>query len=197
MKRIVIELVAIHARKVMKMEKLEIYTGYYANLRKYLAGGCAAIGISVGTPSYLKGNPVVSYMRWLGPTYDMLDIEDEAEYTRQYRERILAKLDYRRQIAKFHEIASAQDKSKVVLLCYEKPPKFCHRSLLAEWINSHHEFSVGEYGYAQEAATVPQTATVPAPAAKATGVGLVQPDLFSAMGVDIPRIPDESPSDWR
>ncbi len=29
------------------------------------------------------------------------------------------------------------DLDKVILLCYEKPAAFCHRHLVADWINKH------------------------------------------------------------
>lgn len=29
------------------------------------------------------------------------------------------------------------DLDKVILLCYEKPTDFCHRHLVADWINKH------------------------------------------------------------
>ena len=131
--------------------KLEIFTGYYANLRKYLAGGCVPIGISVGTPEYLKGNPHISYLRKLAPAYSMLRIEDEAEYTQRYREEILGRLNVRDVIMDIARIVyeRKQDSGAAVLLCYEKPPKFCHRSLVAEWINQSGVFrqKVTEYGY--------------------------------------------------
>ena len=32
---------------------------------------------------------------------------------------------------------SGGELDKVILLCYEKPTDFCHRHLVADWINKH------------------------------------------------------------
>ena len=155
---------------------IEIYTGYYANLRKYLAGGCVPIGISVGTPEYLKGNPIITFMRRLAPTYALLRVEDEGEYTRRYRVEVLGGLDYRSVVDEIRAKAAQAGKKKAILLCYEKPPKFCHRSLVAEWLNSKGEFYVREYGY-EGVQCVPASQRPKEPE---------QPDLFEAAGVRIP-----------
>ena len=154
----------------------EIYPGYYANLRKYLAGGCTPIGISVGTPEYLKGNPIITYMRRLAPSYALLRVEDEAEYTRRFKAEVLGCLDYRHIVNEICAKATAMGRSKAILLCYEKPPKFCHRSLVAEWLNSKGEFYVREYGY-EGVQCVPASQRPKEPE---------QPDLFEAAGVRIP-----------
>ena len=140
---------------------LEIFTGYYANLRKYLAGGCVPIGISVGTPRYLMGNPYISYLRKLAPSPSMLRIESEEEYTRRFREEILGRLDRREVLWDIARIIHGKGGTgKAVLLCYEKPPKFCHRSLVADWINEGEILRnrVLEFGYEQ-----PRAKTEPVP----------------------------------
>ena len=166
------------------MDGIEIYTGYYANIRKYMAGGCALVGISVGTPSYLKGNTLVTWRRGLAPSYALVHVEDEREYTRRYRSEVLARLDVHEEIEAVKRIARAQGKRRVVLMCYEKPPRFCHRSLVAEWMNATGEVRVTEYGFV-------------GPSRPASG-RLVCGDLFEAAGVSVPhgRGSQES-GDWR
>ena len=151
-----------------------IYTGYYANLRRYLAAGCAPIGISVGTPKYLQGSGLLQFVKRLAPRYDMLRIEDEDEYTRRYKSEVLGRLDYRSVIAEIEALAKSCGKQSAVLLCYEKPPKFCHRSLVAEWINARGEFYVREFGYeGEEAAAKPPR--------------IFQMDMFSSLGTEAQR----------
>lgn len=164
------------------MNGIEIYTGYYANIRKYLQGGCALIGISIGTPKWLGDPSIITFRRSLAPLPFMLGIEDEEEYTRKFREAVLAKRSYREEVDEIARIATSQGKRKAVLLCYEKPPKFCHRSLVAEWISSHGEYAVTEYGYDAGAA-----------AAEAAKPKVVQPDLFAEAGVEV-RVQEQ---DWR
>lgn len=163
------------------MDGIEIYTGYYANIRKYVAGGCALVGISVGTPSHLKGNADIAWRRTLAPTYPMIRIEDEAEYTRLYRRFILGRLDPMAEIEAVRSLARQRRLGRAVLLCYEKPPKFCHRSLVAEWMNATGAVCVREYGCA---APEHQGRSRPR---------FTCGDLFESAGVEVRR--DES--DWR
>lgn len=50
---------------------------------------------------------------------------DEIEYEKQYRERVLSKLDAKEIYEKFQ---------KSVLLCWEDAGEFCHRRIVADWI---------------------------------------------------------------
>ena len=108
-----------------------------------------------------------------------------AEYTRQYRAHILGRLDARVEISAVQQIARSQGRKRAVLMCYEKPPKFCHRSLVAEWMNATGEVCVREYGYEGVSAAKPHVKAV-------TG------DLFEAFGVEMPKCAaSEDAHDWR
>lgn len=63
---------------------------------------------------------------------------DEAEYTRRYREQVLSKLDPAAVRADLGEDA--------ILLCWERPGAFCHRRLVAEWLEENLGVSVPEAG---------------------------------------------------
>ena len=133
------------------MRRIEIHTGYYANIRKYVAGGCVPVGISIGKPKYLMSMPLLSFRQSLAPSYALLRVADEAEYTRRFKSEILARLDYGTEIGAIEALCMKAGLSKAVLLCYEKPPSFCHRKLVADWISSYGEFRVTEYGYGPDA----------------------------------------------
>lgn len=68
----------------------------------------------------------------LMPTWDIIKIEDEAEYEREYRRRILDKLDPLQVWEDLGEDA--------ILLCHESAAKiesgetFCHRRMVAKWL---------------------------------------------------------------
>jgi hypothetical protein len=62
---------------------------------------------------------------------------DEAYYTKQYHSLILSKLDPQKVY---------DDLKDSVLLCYEKPGDFCHRRLVAAWIETALNEPVEEYG---------------------------------------------------
>ena len=171
---------------------IEIYTGYYGNVRKYRAAGCLAIGISVGTPQWLKDDDdkALVFYRALAPTYNLIHIEDEAEYTRRYEQEILAKLNPNLVLGDLIRMAKAQEAHKIILLCYEKPPKFCHRSLVAKWLNKTTGAGVCEFGFETAVASKKET-TAP-----------VAGDLFAAAGIEISAKHEEeckgwSGGDWR
>ena len=67
----------------------------------------------------------------LMPTWDIIRIEDEEEYEKAYREKILSKLD---------PLQVYQDLEDAVILCHEKwddienGKTFCHRRMIAKWL---------------------------------------------------------------
>lgn len=115
---------------------MRIYTGYYGNMRAYQGMTCVAISLSV--PKWLSAP--LSNIRELNPKPWMLHMEKE-QYTEAYN-RILAKLSARK-IIDF--INTVSDGKPVVLLCFEKPCDFCHRELVAAWLNRELGLDVQEY----------------------------------------------------
>lgn len=61
---------------------------------------------------------------------------DEEEYEKQYREKILSKLDAK----KIYDLLKGQ-----VLLCWEPPGDFCHRRIIASWIKEELGIEVPEW----------------------------------------------------
>ena len=61
---------------------------------------------------------------------------DEAQYEKQYRERVLSKLDPQK------TYDALRDK---VLLCWEDPGLFCHRRIVAEWLQENLGVEVPEW----------------------------------------------------
>ena len=86
----------------------------------------------------------------MAPTTDLLQnhksnsITNE-EYTSVYHNQLL-KLENDGYIAKFVKALSTLQELKgdVVLLCYEKKGDFCHRHLLAEYLNNKHNTNIRE-----------------------------------------------------
>jgi len=61
---------------------------------------------------------------------------DEKQYEEQYRERVLSKLDPQ----KIYDTLKGQ-----VLLCWEEPGEFCHRRIVASWIEDNLGIEVPEW----------------------------------------------------
>ena len=120
-----------------------IYTGYYAKLKKYKEDGLYPVAISLTTPVFFNGDlwedvaPKPSTL-W---KYKKGEI-DEFQFTEDYKE-WLNELD-KEQIRKDLQEA-LREHSDIVLLCYEKTGGFCHRHILADWIEEHLGYVVKEY----------------------------------------------------
>lgn len=104
-----------------------IYTSYFANLKKIQNTEhkeykrLFPISIALYQPKGLTLNSI--YL--LAPRRDMLKMTEE-NYRIEYQ-KILDSL----KVEKVSEIIGGN----AVLLCWERPEKFCHRHLLAEWLN--------------------------------------------------------------
>lgn len=110
--------------------RIQFYTSYFGNIRNLpkdaLLVSVAKSVIDVGT------TPII---RILEPSYSILNEYknggSEEAYIKRYKEEILNKANPTA-IAKILIHRCRQGgKNKVILLCYEKPDKFCHRHLIA------------------------------------------------------------------
>ena len=110
-------------------------TGYFGKLKFY--------------PKNLRFVSIARFCKfWTGERYltlaplaDMFGLNNPQEFKKQYSERVLAKLDPKKV---YEELADA------VILCYEKwddiksGKTFCHRRLVAEWLEKELCVSVPE-----------------------------------------------------
>lgn len=108
----------------MDERKVKLFTSYYSSpwlketpLRK--------VAISRGVPKWFKPDAV--YLP-LAPSWKLVHINDEAEYKRRYKIEVLDRLSAMKIVETFRDGA--------IFLCWEPAGKFCHRQLVAEWIES-------------------------------------------------------------
>ena len=80
----------------------------------------------------------------LVPLYWMLRLKPR-DYLREYRKLILEKLKPE---------TVAEKLNGYVLLCYEKPNEFCHRRIVAEWLEKGLGVAVPEWGLSEPQLTV-------------------------------------------
>lgn len=114
-----------------------IATGYFAKAKEYAANGYALVSIARVAPWFLAKTLRVYPCDCLAPTDDILALRDKpVEYEPRYRQDVLAKIDCARLQRKLEMIAHQEQTGKLVLLCYERPEKFCHRHIVAEWLES-------------------------------------------------------------
>ena len=123
-----------------------IYTGYYSKIKEYADSGLILLSIYRTKPEFAKSCIDIPQ---LFPSDKILwDHKkgkiDEMEYTSKYLDQ-LNELGVDR-IIKMIQIFG----DNVVLLCWESPEKFCHRHILADYINKNSNINVEEFGKEKE-----------------------------------------------
>lgn len=113
---------------------MKIYTSYFGNVRK-LPDGIVPISIA----RQAKFWPGLKFFS-LAPDSETLKMRKE-EYTERFN-KILSKLQVESVLEELIAISEGKD---IALLCYEKPGDFCHRRLVAEWIEKETGMEVPEY----------------------------------------------------
>ena len=106
-----------------------IRTSYFAN-RAIRNSQLRLVAISLEGPQGLRCERYLT----LAPTREMIRLAHEGrteEYTELYTSQILSRLD---PLQVYAELDGS------ILLCWEKAGKFCHRRLVAEWL----EKAIGE-----------------------------------------------------
>jgi len=114
-----------------------VYTGYWARLNDYIRAGLTPIGISGKSPEGYKGlewkflaPSLQTYLKWK-------ENHNEFEYMAEYMPK-LEKIDKEEFKKKLLAIKNP------ILLCYEKEG-FCHRHLVADWIEWNLFIKVDEF----------------------------------------------------
>lgn len=119
----------------------KVYTGYFAQTKKYVEKGFIPVSIALFTPSFFNGECWEDF----SPTTEMLrDVKssgDKEVFTKRYLE--LLQSIPKEDIEELREITK---EANYVMLCYEKYPDFCHRHILAKFLVEEHGFEVEEVG---------------------------------------------------
>ena len=106
-----------------------IYTGYFAQLKKYQEAGLTPVSIARITPSWYQGYVIPE----LAPSKSLLYRYKAGEVTQDaYIKEYTQQLDHMRWGGLMKKLKTYGD--DVVLLCYEKSSDFCHRHILAEYL---------------------------------------------------------------
>lgn len=118
---------------------MKIYTSYFSNAKKLGANNIEIIGISLYPPKWFTGVSIKS----LAPSYSIFKYSNtEEEYTARFKAEVLSRLDAK---SIYERIKSFSNGKDVALCCFEKPYEFCHRHLVAEWLNANLGIDVEEY----------------------------------------------------
>jgi uncharacterized protein YeaO (DUF488 family) len=114
---------------------MTIGTGYFSKAKSYAKDGWTLISIALKDAWFLPSDLKITSLKELAPTPEILKLKDNPEeYEKRFRAEVLSKIDWYALYSKLCMIARAENKEKVVFLCYESPEKFCHRHIVAKWI---------------------------------------------------------------
>lgn len=112
-------------------------TGYFARLKDYQKINLTPISIAAKAPIWYKGDEYKKlapkwsfYSEWKNGSHK----GDNDYYIKHFKEEILDNLDPE-QVLKELEGFSGVSEDNIILLCYEKSGTFCHRHLVADWLN--------------------------------------------------------------
>ena len=118
-----------------------IYTTYFAKLKK-LPEDIVPISICGKAPNSYSG---LQYKK-LAPKYDFFmkwkETHDNDYYIHCFDSQVLSALDPAQVVGDLVAMAAGHD---IALVCYEKPTDFCHRHLVADWLNKN-GYKVQEWG---------------------------------------------------
>ena len=133
-----------------------IYTSYFAKL-KSLPDYIVPISICCKAPDWYTG---LQYKK-LAPKYDFFmkwkENHDNDYYIKCFNEQVLDKLNAQKVVQELNNLIDGimlnpkifHDQSlipDIAIICYEKPGDFCHRHLVADWLNKN-GFRCEEWNY--------------------------------------------------
>lgn len=118
---------------------MKIYTSYFANERELRKRNIVPIGIALYSPRWFVGPS----LKMVSPSYDILhNSKNHEDYEKRFFSEILAHRDPKVFFSNIEKLANGKD---VALCCYEKPGDFCHRHLVAKWMNEKLGLQIQEY----------------------------------------------------
>ena len=118
-----------------------IFTSNYARC----GNNPMAMSVSASTPPHFRGK----HLPHLAPTWSMIDAYkngamSESEYSEQY----IDLLENQRKLHPKEVLDSIPNGT--ILLCYESPKDFCHRIVLARWLEQASDMLISEWASEEE-----------------------------------------------
>lgn len=107
-----------------------IFTSYFSNIRNI--GDLVPISIALYSPKWYNG---IKYSK-LSPTSDILYQYKKDGNIESYKIKFKILLNNLNCSNVVEELYFLSKNKNIVLLCYERPEKFCHRQIVSEWLNN-------------------------------------------------------------
>lgn len=123
---------------------MEVRTGYFSYTKKYEEMGYFCVSIARMTPKFFKGVTFedLAPSNILLARYKKGQLSNE-EFAYAYINQIKY-LPFDSIFNKLFELAKSEKSKGIVLLCYEKSDNFCHRHVLADYLNENFDMNISE-----------------------------------------------------
>lgn len=128
---------------------MKIYTSYYAITKGLIKANLKPIGISLYPPQWYLMSGQKNF-ELLAPSREIFAIKSQEAYTLRFNE-YLSTLDAANVFDALGDFGGGKD---VALLCFEKPGEFCHRRLVAKWLELELAITVKEWPFHNHQATL-------------------------------------------
>lgn len=115
----------------------DIVTAHWGITKTLMKQGYDIVGVSRGCPKSITPSFVLNEV---APTWAMMKMDAPA-YNNAYS-KMLGRLNPQHIYDLLPE--------KTALMCYEKHPKWCHRRMLAEWLEDGNGIIIPEFGFSRE-----------------------------------------------
>ena len=126
---------------------MKVFTSYYGNVTNLLKNGCVPVGISCFKPGWFNWYNLT----YVAPSADLLrryknGTTDKDGYIHEFKQMLLNR-DAKRFVFNLQKIVEqyGEGYKDVAIICYEKPGQFCHRHLVAEWLEEQCGIRVDEF----------------------------------------------------
>lgn len=119
---------------------MRIYTSYFGNKKKLEEFGIIPVSICLYPPRWFNG----IRMKSVAPTSSILFAKNQTteRYVERFKDEVLSRVDPHQFFENLKSVSGGKD---VALCCFEKPNEFCHRHIVAEWLNNSLGLNVCEF----------------------------------------------------
>ena len=120
---------------------MRIYTSYFANIKTLEENNIYPVGICNKVPQFFKNPNLESVAPSNSILYEYKNSAqtdaDRDRYKERYINEILCAYRFHPEYLteRLEYFSSQEDDKDIALVCYERPEDFCHRHILAEWLN--------------------------------------------------------------
>ena len=121
---------------------IQIFTSSFKRARRLDSSEFFVVSISRFPPKWFKGYCCFDFAPSVQLLHDYHEGLSDFDYSRRYRRQVLDRVDVHKVFEGLAVLAGGRD---IVLCCFEDAFQFCHRRLLARFVQERFHYSIEEY----------------------------------------------------